>query len=137
MTLDEHWEFDGEPEDVGIVREVEGRAGVRMVGAYLNLSRTLARGEAAEGAGADVAVADVLRAARVGAPVYDGADATDDPEARVGALRAETVEVELDGLAGGAYDCRARVRLSAVVRAERADILHGRKLIGRAVEVLT
>lgn len=136
MTLDEHWEYDGEPEDVGIVREVEGRAGVRMVDAYLTMTRTLARGEAAEGAGADVAVADALRSAKLGAAVFDSADATDDPESKFGALVAETVEVELHGLSGGAYDCRARVRLAAVVRAERNAILAGRKLIGQAVEAL-
>ena len=131
------WEFDGEPEDVGMIREPRDQSGVRSVVATLHLSRTLAKGQAAEAAGADVAVADALRAANLGAEVYDSADATDDPQTRIGGLLAELAGVDLTGLSGGAYDATATVRISAVVRAERSAILDGRRLIGAAVEALS
>ena len=131
------WEFDGEPEDVGMVREPRDQAGIRAVTATLHLSRTLARGEAAEAAGADVAVADALRGANLGAEVYDSADVTDDPQTRVGGLLAELAGVDLTGLSGGAYDATATVRISAIVRAERDAVLAGRKLVGAAVEALS
>lgn len=131
------WEYDGEPEDLGLIREPRGQAGIRSVTAILHLSRTIGPGEAAEAAGADVAVADVLRAAGLGARVFDSADATDDAEATIGGLVADTVSVEMAGLIAGSYDARATVRVSAVVRAERSAILKGRELIGAAVEALS
>ena len=130
------WDYDGAPEDLGLIREPRGQAGIRSVTTILHLSRTVGPGEASEAAGADVAVADTLRAAKLGARVFDSADATDDPDTVIGGLVADTVSVEMDGLTGGGYDARATVRVSAVVRAERSAILAGRKLIGAAVEAL-
>ena len=130
------WDYDGEPEDVGLIREPRESAGIRVVVATLHLSRTVAKGQAAEAAGADIAVADALRAAGLGAEVFDSADVTDDPQTRIGGLLAETAGVEMAGLTGGAWDVSATVRLSAIVRAERSAVLAGRQLIGASVEAL-
>ena len=130
------WEYDGEPEDVGMVREPRESTGIRVVVATLHLSRTVSKGQAELAAGADIAVADALRTAGLGAEVFDSADVTDDPQTRIGALVAETAGVEMAGLTGGSWDVSATVRLSAVVRAERDAVLAGRQMIGAAVEVL-
>ena len=131
------WDYDGEPKDVGIVTEVRNRTGVRAVTATLRLSRIVGKGQAELAAGADTAVAGVLKAAGLG-PVFDAADTGgDDPERLIGGLLAETVSVDMKGLTSGAWNATATVRLSAICRAERDAIVGGRKLIGSAVEALT
>ncbi len=131
------WEYDGEPTDVGLIREPRESTGIRAVTATVHLSRTVAKGQAELAASADVAVADALRAAGLGAEVFDSADVTDDPQTRIGGMLAELAGVEMDGLTGGAWDVSATVRLSAIVRAERGAVLAGREPIGAAVEALS
>ena len=129
------WELVDEPVDVGHVRP-GGGDGVRHVTADLTVTRVIDR--MIDAAGADVALADRLRAApTLKAPIFDSADVgTDAPESKLGALATSLQSTAMRGLPGGSYDARVRVRLSAVVRAERADVLEGRRLIGAALEAL-
>ena len=131
------WQVTDEPTDVGAVRAGGGGDGVRHVTADLMVTAVIAT--AIDAAGADVALAERLRAAPAlkDVPVFDSADVgTDAPEAKIGAVTTALGPMSLRGLTGGGYDARVRVRVSAIVRAERDGILEGRALLGAALEAL-
>lgn len=131
------WTMVDTPEDVGRVRPVGGTDGTRHVTADLTVTAVV--GAAIDAAGADVALADRLRAAPglKDVPIYDSADeGSDDPETKIGAVTTALGPMTLRGLAGGSYDCRAKVRIGVVARAARAGILEGRRLLGLALEAL-
>ncbi len=128
------WQVTDEPTDVGRVRAGGGGDGVRHVTADVTVTRLI--DAAIDAAGADVALADRLRAALKDVPVFDSADPTDESESKIGAVTTALGPMNLRGLTGGGYDARVRVRVSAIVRAERSGILEGRALLGAALEAL-
>ena len=131
------WTMVDAPEDVGRVRPVGGTDGTRHVTADVTVTRVI--GAAIDAAGADVALADRLRAAPglKDVTVFDSADeGSDDPDTKIGAVTTALGRADLKGLTGGGYDARVKVRLSVVARAERAGILEGRRLLGLALEAL-